>query len=150
MSPIGTTTFTNVVIGSASVAVVAAGWVVNSIASRRALRRDARIGYLLSAYKTIDDLIGRKWREPEIRAMEAAISDIQLLGSLQQIKLAEQFARELQSLPADALPLLLDLRASLRRELLLEPVPGHRRLMLRIEPDEPSRDQADAERSPPD
>jgi uncharacterized membrane protein len=66
------------------------------------------------------------------RDVETAVADIQLLGSLTQVQLAGEFAQSFAAEgKADTEPLLEDLRASLRRELLLEAVPPNR-LWLRI------------------
>lgn len=65
-------------------------------------------------------------------ALEEAISDIQLLGSRKQAEMAAGFARQFAAdQRADTEPLLEDLRASLRRELRLEPVRSQR-VWLRI------------------
>ena len=53
--------------------------------------------------------------------LESAISDIQLLGTIKQAKLAEQFASEIANKSnANTDELLLDLRKDLRAELGLE------------------------------
>lgn len=65
-------------------------------------------------------------------AIERSISEIQLLGTTRHVELADEFARQFASAAsADASPLLEELRATLRKELLLEPLPG-RRTWLRI------------------
>jgi hypothetical protein len=112
--------------------VAVAGWLVNAYFARRAVRRNLRIEYLLSAYRRLEHASNRDMTEAHDAALEGAVSDIQLLGSPQQVELATTFARAFAAdQRADTEPLLEDLRASLRRELQLEPVPPQR-MWLRI------------------
>ena len=58
--------------------------------------------------------------------IEAARSDIVLFGSLQQVELATGCAKSLLTgSPVDYQPLVEDLRANLRTQLGLEPIPAH-------------------------
>ena len=115
-----------------SVCVAVAGWLVNQWFARRALRRNMRIDYLLSAYRRLEHASNRSMTSLHEEGLEAAVSDIQLLGSPQQVQLAIEFAEAFAAQrQADTEPLLQDLRASLRRELLLEAVPPQR-MWLRI------------------
>lgn len=114
------------------VLVAVAGWLVNAILARRAIRRNMRIEYLLSAYRRLEQASNRQMTESHKAALEEAISDIQLLGSPHQVKMATAFARQFaEDHKADTVPLLEDLRASLRHELQLESVPP-RQMWLRI------------------
>jgi len=113
------------------VIIAVGGWIITQFQGRRAVRRNMRIEYLLAAYRRIDGASNRKLNIDERRELEAAYSDVMLLGSPAQVQLAERFVEEFQSGVADARPLLENLRASLRRELLLEVVPP-KRLWLRI------------------
>lgn len=105
------------------VALAVAGWVVTQAQARRATRRNIRIEYLIATYRNLA-LASHRPLTPELaREMEAAIVDVQLLGTTRQVELAREFAKEMAavgSAPADSL--LHDLRASLRHELLLKPV----------------------------
>lgn len=109
-----------------------AGWLVNEFFARRAVRRNMRIEYLLSAYRRLENASNRPMTLVHEAALEEAISDIQLLGSPRQVEMATTFARRFaKDQRADTEPLLEDLRTSLRRELQLEPVPPQR-MWLRI------------------
>lgn len=65
-----------------------AGWLVNAILARRAIRRNMRIEYLLSAYRRLEHASNRQMTESDEAALEEAISDIQLLGSPHQVEMA--------------------------------------------------------------
>lgn len=109
------------------VAVVVAGWLVNEFFSRRSARRNLRVEYLLSAFRRLEYASNRRMSSAHKAAVEEAVSDIQLLGSPAQVQKAIEFAREFASnQQASTEPLLLDLRASLRKELQLDPVPPQR------------------------
>jgi hypothetical protein len=112
--------------------VAVAGWIVNQALARRAIRRNLRIEYLLSAYRRLENASNRRMTVEHEAQLEAAVADIQLLGSVSQVALASTFAREFaDTRQADTEPLLQDLRASLRSELLLDEVPP-KRTYLRI------------------
>lgn len=66
--------------------------------------------------------------------IETAISDIILLGQRAEVEAAEQFAVRISADPegAELGPLLRELRASLRRELALDPTPMPRHYNLRF------------------
>lgn len=116
----------------AGVLVAVAGWLVNEYFTRRSVRRNLRIEYLLSAYRRLEQASNRTMSGDHETALEEAISDIQLLGSPAQVEMATQFARQFAANQrADTEPILEDLRASLRKELQLEPVPPQR-MWLRI------------------
>lgn len=113
--------------------VAVVGWIVNQAFARRALRRNMRIEYLLSAYRRLESISNRTMSTAHAVELETAISDIQLLGSARQVEMASQFAQDFASdHRADSGPLLDDLRASLRHELLLEQVVS-RRVVLRVD-----------------
>jgi hypothetical protein len=114
------------------VAIAVAGWIVGQHQARRAVRRNMRVEYLLGAYRRLERASNRPMTPSDDRDVEAAVADVQLLGSPSQVQLAERFARTFAAEGTAATePLLEDLRASLRRELLLEAVPPNR-LWLRI------------------
>jgi hypothetical protein len=117
---------------ASGVAIAVAGWIVTQYQARRAVRRNMRIEYLLGAYRRLEQASNRPMTASEDLAVEAAVADIQLLGSPAQVRLAEDFITTFAAEDtADTEPLLQDLRASLRKELLLEAVPP-KRLWLRI------------------
>jgi hypothetical protein len=110
------------VIATAVVAVVAiAGWWVVNAQQRRAVRRNMRIEYLLNAYRQLERVTNREPTKEHGRAIEEAVADVYLLGTPKQVELVADFAKNFaQAGGADLNNLLMDLRKSLRRELLLE------------------------------
>jgi hypothetical protein len=114
------------------VLIAVGGWFANGVLARRSVRRQMRIDYLMSAYRQLESASNRAMTVDHESAIERAISEIQLLGTTRHVELADEFARQFASdATADAGPLLEELRATLRKELLLEPLPG-RRTWLRI------------------
>ena len=119
-----------------AIAVVTAigGWVVNGILARRATRRDLRVTFLLSAYRSLDAASNRPLKTAALREqLENAIADITLIGKEDQVRLATDFARTFAATGgADTSELLEALRSDLRKELLLGKVVP-RTTWLRIE-----------------
>jgi hypothetical protein len=118
--------------------VVVAGWFVSQAQARRAVRRNIRIEYLITAYRTLEGLSFRPVDPgtPAARELEIAVGNIQLLGSASQVRLVRQAAQSwASSNNADLEALLNDLQSTLRKELLLEAVPAGRTI-LRINPPE--------------
>lgn len=120
-------------LGTAAIALASAGLasvLTHLLTSRRDLanrRRELRVEYLLSAYRTMADSPERDLYRgsPDARAFEKAVADIQLLGSRQQVELATELAREMATESrADPDPLLRLLRDDLRREMTLEALSG--------------------------
>lgn len=136
MSALGTAA---IALGSAGLASV----LTHLLTSRRDLanrRRELRIEYLLSAYRTMADSPERSlFRESsDARAFEKAVADIQLLGSRQQVELATELARAMATESrADPDPLLRLLRDDLRREMSLEALSG-KPIHLRIHEEPPN------------
>lgn len=96
-------------------------------------RREQRIGYLVGAFRGLSKANNypRLWEVAD--DLEQAISDIQLFGTPEQVRLAQKFGEDLGKTQAAELdPLLTELRNSLRRELGMKPIPG-RMLWLRVE-----------------
>ncbi len=115
-----------------TVLLAVAGFIINDQAARRAKRRDIRTQYLLSAYRSIESASNRPLDEAAARQIESALADIQLLGSPSQIAAAHAFADDFAADGgADTGPLLNELRAQLRSDLDLGPLP-QRRTHLRI------------------
>ncbi len=118
----------------ASVLIAVASWFVSQAQARQATRRNMRIDYLLDAYRRLDRASNGRLSQGSARDLEAAVSDIMLLGSPRQAGLAEEFARTFAAKgDTDAGPLLQDLRDSLRGELLLERLPSGSYVSLRID-----------------
>lgn len=116
-----------------TVLIAAGTWIVTQAQARRAARRDMRVTYLLDAYRRLDRASNRPLTPTSAHDIEAAISDIILLGTATQVSLADEFARAFAAEhSAEAIALLQDLRTSLRRELLLEELPDSRYITLRI------------------
>ena len=112
--------------------VAAAGWIiVNEQTQRReqrAKRREISVGFLIDAYRRIEHISARRITPEVARTLERAVADIQLFGSLDQVRLARQLVEEFgpnpqgsMQLPAITL-LLEDLRRDLRSELDLQAV----------------------------
>ncbi|WP_433228633.1 hypothetical protein [Actinomadura formosensis] len=106
---------------ASSILIAVAGWLVSQWQARQAIKRNMYIDYLLKAYRRLDDAANRPLEQGSRRDIESAISDIGLLGSPSQVELAKQIADTwAASGNTDLLPLLADLRTSLRKELRLE------------------------------
>lgn len=89
-------------------------------------RREQRIGYLVTAFRSLAKANNHP-RLYEVAAdLEQAICDIQLFGTPEQVALARKFARDLGTRKyAEMDELLLALRDSLRRELGALPIKGN-------------------------
>lgn len=105
---------------------VMASWLSHRFSSERDVaneRRKMRIQYLLDAYRRLESASNRPAIDGDWSKFESAVADIQLLGSAQQVRLAREFALNIAKNGTALLdPLIEDLRASLRSELLLESV----------------------------
>jgi len=113
-----------------SALVVMIGWpIVHSYNLRRdieANRRELRVKYLLETYRQLEINANRNEAEslPIVqRAFEAAVSDIQLLGSSEQIEALLEYLEKFQNNTSMGIePVLNLLREELRDELGLEKV----------------------------
>ncbi len=95
-------------------------------------RREQRIGYLIAAYRGLSKGNNHPRLHEVADDLEQAISDIQLFGTPEQIRLAQAFGDQLgRTQEADLDELLFELRNSLRKELGQKPISG-RILWLRI------------------
>jgi hypothetical protein len=118
---------------ASTILIAVAGWVITQALARRAVKRNMRIEYLLNAYRRLDAAPNSE--QMDHRSVESAISDVVLLGSQSEIALARKFTEEWQANnEADLTPLLRELRASLRHELLFEKVPPSDYFLLRLSP----------------
>src|SRR5690606_41696376 len=70
------------------------GWFANGVLERRSVRRRMRIDYLLAAYSDLDEAGNRTMTVDHESAIERAIAQIQLLGTRQQVQLADDFRSE--------------------------------------------------------
>jgi hypothetical protein len=98
-------------------------------------RIEVRVGYLIEAYRRLEAGTSRGAIDGTEygRGFESAIADIQLFGTVEQVRLAKQLAIDIADRKKDASagPLLLSLRDSLRIELhlgVIEEEPIHFRL----------------------
>jgi hypothetical protein len=115
--------------------IAVGGWLVSQAQARRATRRNMRIDYLLQAYRRLERASNRPLTPDFAAELEAAIGDVMLLGSPEQAALAADFARKFAAeRVADTQPLLLNLRDSLRDELLLGSLPPSAYVSLRVGP----------------
>ena len=83
---------------------------VNAQSTRRAKRRDIRTQYLLDAYRSIEAASNRPMDSGAARELEAALADVQLLGTAAQVAAAHRFAEDFASNGgADTGPILNEL-----------------------------------------
>ncbi len=104
-----------------------AGWFVihllSSARDRENKKRDLRAQYLIEAYRRLEGASNRPLSPEAASAIESAIADIQLFGTLGQVGLAREFALDFASQGSALLdPLLESLRRDLRSELRLAKV----------------------------
>lgn len=96
---------------------------VQSRRQRENRQETERLKSLVAAYRAMAGSFSPA--EPGDREqLEAGLSDVILFGSLRQVELASECARALvRDEPVDYQQLILDLRATLREQLGLEPIP---------------------------
>lgn len=117
------------IIATALVAVLG-WWVVHYLTSRRDARQklvNLRTERLLRTYDKIERASGGMVDRETLDNLETAIADLQLLGSLEQVELAQRLARKLAGQHVGTLDIsdvTKSLRDSLRRDLGLKPVKG--------------------------
>ena len=110
--------------------VAVAGWIVgHRLNAERDLhnkRIELRIKYLLDAYRRLESSIETEVSRENLDVLESAISDIQLLGTPEQVDKvlawSEQFSKTGTQKDVNLQDLLEDLRKSLRSELGLLPI----------------------------
>ncbi|MCW5626015.1 MAG: preprotein translocase subunit YajC [Burkholderiales bacterium] len=84
-----------------------------------------RLRSLVNAYRSLAGSFSPA-TDADRSQVEEALADIVLFGSIRQVELAAQCANAVvASLPADFQPLIQELRADLRTQLGLEPIPHH-------------------------
>jgi hypothetical protein len=115
--------------GSAIIAIF--GWFVAhwlaSLREQRNKRRDIRVSYLIEAYRNMANAALRSWEDPESKALETAVHDIQLFGTQHQNDLLNDFLDKYESSGVALLDSLLkDMRDDLRHELHIGDISGNR------------------------
>lgn len=105
--------------------VAVTGWVVgHRLNAERDLhnkRIELRVKYLLAAYRNLESAIETEITRENLNILESAISDIQLLGTPEQVDKvltwSSQFSKTGTQENVNLQDLLEDLRANLRKEL---------------------------------
>ncbi|MGQ1892033.1 hypothetical protein ACT29H_16470 [Thermophagus sp. OGC60D27] len=104
-----------------SALVIALGWIVshklNSQKDLRNKKRDIRTQFLIEAYRTIAYSANRDNNQEEKKSFEAAIEQVQFLGTKEQISLLAN-AIETRNFS----PVLEALRAEIRNDLNIETI----------------------------
>lgn len=100
-------------------------FIVHSLNKKRDLinkKKEMRIKYLITAWQLLESASNRQ-DASLINNLEKAIADIQLFGSLEQIRLSMEFVSYFKTnRTADTSKLLNELRNDLRKELDLDAV----------------------------
>ena len=109
--------------------VIVLGWIVahyfTNKRDRIAKRRDISLEHLIKAYRILTDEISHR-ENPDVKKLEAIITDIQLFGTKEQINLAKKMADEAaQNHDFELDPLINCLRNDLRKELQLSKIDGN-------------------------
>ena len=112
------------------------GWFVVHFLSRKRdslnKKKDLRIKYLINAWQLLESASNRN-DNSMIPNLEKAIADIQLFGTLEQIKLSREFALGFKTTKTAKCDVLLnELRNDLRNELKLEKDTSSNFVSLRI------------------
>jgi hypothetical protein len=109
--------------------VAVTGWYIAHYFTLRreiaAEKRKTQLTFLLEAYRRLEDSGHRSLHKgsEHIAKIESALADIQLLGTADQVKLAQDFMVEFSNSRTGTFdPLLRSLRQTLRYELHLEQV----------------------------
>jgi hypothetical protein len=121
---------TATIIASFVVGIVAGfgWWVAHYFTSKRDVeneRRKLRTQYLLEAFRKLETASNRSSEsfETDFEKLASAVADIQLLGTLEQVRLAKTFALEFAKNGTASLDELTEnLRNELRKELQIEEV----------------------------
>ncbi|MDE2364892.1 MAG: hypothetical protein KGM42_19615 [Hyphomicrobiales bacterium] len=100
---------------------------------------ELRIAHLIECWRKIERaaLLGKEIddqaRSDAYDGIDDAVARIKLLGTAQEVELADKFALKLSAGQSDAIvPLLNELRRSLRRELSLEALPEMENIFFRV------------------
>jgi len=115
----------------ATITLAVIGWVVaHFFTAKRDLenkRREISIEHLVNAYRVLANEVSHREQNEERREkLENLLSDIQLFGSTEQVRLARDLADEVAAGKSFELdPLINSLRNDLREQLNLAPVEGN-------------------------
>jgi hypothetical protein len=121
--------------------VVALGHYFTMHRERQNRRQEQRIMYLISVYRAFCKANNHPRLYEVAEELEQAVADVQLFGTPSQVKLVQRFADELGANQEASLnELLLELRTSLRAELMAAPLPA-RHVWLKISRFEPPAEQ---------
>jgi hypothetical protein len=110
---------------------VVAGWVVGhyftSMRDRRNKKRDLTIQHLINAYMVLTNEVTQRIQTPERKKLlEKIISEIQLFGSPEQVRMAKQLADDIvKKIDFEFDDLVNSLRNDLRKQLILPPIEGN-------------------------
>ena len=110
--------------------VAIVGWIVghrlNAARDLQNKRIELRIKYLLEAYRNLESSVESEISRENLNILESAISDIQLLGTPDQVDKvlawSDQFSKKRVQKDLNLQDLLEDLRSNLRNELALEKI----------------------------
>jgi len=110
--------------------VIIGWWVAHNYTSKRDTinkRRELTLQHLINAYNILtDDIAHREHSDERWKKLERIVSEIQLFGSPEQVKLAKLLANEVARREEFQLdPLINSLRRDLRKELKLKDIEGN-------------------------
>jgi type II secretory pathway component PulK len=109
--------------GAALLGTIISWFVIHRLSrsrDRHNKKRDIRVGYLIDAFRQIEKASNRDEFEHQV-LLESALADIQLFGSLEQIRLVKTLTDEFVNTKVfNANALLTSLRNDLRSELGLK------------------------------
>ena len=120
-----------------ALAVVALAHLFTARRDRENRRREQRIGYLVAAFRALSKANNHPRLYEIADEVEQAVTDLQVFGTTQQVRLAQKFAADLGATQhAELDELLNELRDSLRKEIGREPVTGNVRWMKISKPEQ--------------
>jgi len=86
---------------------------------------DLRIQYELGIYRRLERTVGKQITREIADEIEMALADLQVIGSVAQVQMANQYIEEFSGRRLDGISvkdILEDIRRTLRQDLWLEPV----------------------------
>jgi hypothetical protein len=99
----------------------------------RQLHTEVRVAHMIRAYLNLESTANRDLSTDTASRIESALAIIQLLGTLTQIQLAQQFIEQFVKNRSGTFDLLLeDLRTDIRASLGLEAQPGIRLIRIMV------------------
>lgn len=135
----------SIIVSISTLMLTITGWYVIHLFSKKRdsenKKKEIITTYLINAFRQIDDATNRK-DSIKLLNLESAIADIQLFGSVNQIKMAQKIADDVKNNgTAECLELLNELRKDLRQELGLEKADGQWRSLRIVLPKSPQNQQ---------